>query len=60
MNIAQSGGQASGRGDPYRSLLGVSEAIASHRDLPALFHELAGRLHDLVRFDCLADKIASE
>jgi len=35
-------------------LLAVSEAIASHRDLPALFHELAGRLHHVVRFDSLA------
>jgi hypothetical protein len=29
----------------YRALLAVSEAIVSHRDLSALFHELAGRLH---------------
>jgi hypothetical protein len=28
----------------YRTLLAVSEAIVSHRDLGALFHELAGRL----------------
>jgi formate hydrogenlyase transcriptional activator len=35
-------------------LLAVSEAIASHRDLPALFHELAGRLQQVVRFDHLA------
>ena len=35
-------------------MLAVSEAIASHRDLPALFHELAGRLHHVVRFDYLA------
>ncbi len=26
----------------------------SHHDLPALFHELAGRLHQVVRFDYLA------
>jgi len=38
----------------YRTLLAVSEAIVSHRDLPALFHELAGRLHQVVRFDYLA------
>jgi formate hydrogenlyase transcriptional activator len=34
-------------------LLAVSEAIVSHRDLSALFHELAGRLHHVVRFDYL-------
>jgi len=38
----------------YRALLAVSEAIVSHRDLSALFHELAERLHQVVRFDYLA------
>src|SRR5467141_2555753 len=38
----------------YRALLAVSEAIVSHRDLSALFHELAARLHQVVRFDYLA------
>jgi formate hydrogenlyase transcriptional activator len=47
-------GQATATGDRYRALLAVSEAIASHRDLPALFHELAGRLQQVVRFDYLA------
>jgi formate hydrogenlyase transcriptional activator len=47
-------GQASAPYEPYRALLAVSEAIASHRDLPGLFHELAGRLHHVVRFDSLA------
>ena len=47
-------GQATATSDRYRALLAVSEAIASHRDLPALFHELAGRLHPVVRFDNLA------
>jgi hypothetical protein len=37
----------------YRTLLGVAEAISAHRDLPALFHELADRLHQVVRFDFL-------
>ena len=37
----------------YEALLAVSGAIVSHRDLSALFHELAGRLHQLVRFDYL-------
>ena len=54
MTAAHSDGQASATGEPYRALLAVSEAIASHRDLPALFHELAGRLHQVVRFDSLA------
>jgi len=40
--------------EPYRALLAVSEAIVSHRELSALFHELAGRLHEVVRFDYLA------
>src|SRR6201987_5812568 len=35
----------------YQALLAVSEAIVSHRDLSALFHELAGRLRKVVRFD---------
>ena len=38
----------------HRALLAVSEAIVSHRDLSALFHELADRLHQVVRFDYLA------
>jgi formate hydrogenlyase transcriptional activator len=38
----------------YLTLLAVSEAIASHRDLRALLHELACRLHQVVRFDYLA------
>jgi formate hydrogenlyase transcriptional activator len=46
--------QARSAGDRYRALLAVSEAIVSHRDLSALFHELAGRLHQVVRFDYLA------
>src|SRR5262245_50066105 len=37
----------------YRTLLAVAEAIISHRDLPALFHDLAARLHQVVRFDYL-------
>jgi formate hydrogenlyase transcriptional activator len=37
----------------YRALLDVSEKIAAHRDLPALFHDLAGTLHRLVHFDYL-------
>src|SRR5262245_44166387 len=42
---------ASGR--QCRTLLAVAEAILSHRDLHALFHDLAGRLHQVVLFDFL-------
>ena len=38
----------------YRALLEVSESIAAHRDLPALFRDLAKRLHRLVSFDFIA------
>jgi formate hydrogenlyase transcriptional activator len=38
----------------YSALLEVAEAIVSHRDLRALFHDLAGPLHRVVPFDYLA------
>ena len=47
-------GQAIAASDAYRALLAVSEAIVSHRDLPTLFQELAGRLHQVVQCDGLA------
>src|SRR6266436_3732244 len=47
-------GQALSACQQYRTLLEVSEAIVSHRDLATLFHDLAGRLHLVVRFDYLA------
>ena len=37
----------------HRALLDVSEKIAAHRDLSALFHALAETLHDFVHFDYL-------
>src|SRR5262249_62278901 len=37
----------------HRTLLALSEAISSHRDLQALFHDLADRLHRVVHFDYL-------
>jgi hypothetical protein len=43
--------QARSADHKYQALLAVSEVIVSHRDLSALFHELAGRLHQAVRFD---------
>jgi formate hydrogenlyase transcriptional activator len=36
------------------ALLEVSEAIAHQRDLPALFHDLAARLHSVIEFDYLS------
>ncbi len=51
---ADSDGQATTSADRYRALLAVSEAIASSRDLPKLFHALAGRLGAVVRFDALS------
>ena len=53
MTSAHHDGQATATGDAYRALLAVSVATVSHRDLPALFHELAGLLHQGVRFDSL-------
>src|SRR5258708_5725374 len=35
------------------ALLEVGEAIAQQRDLPALFHDLAARLHTVIDFDFL-------
>ncbi len=53
MTITPIDGQLTAAGDQYRILLAVSEAIVSHRDLSALFHELAGQLQQVVRFDYL-------
>jgi formate hydrogenlyase transcriptional activator len=39
--------------EEYRVLLAVSQAIVAHRDLHELFHDLAGRLRQVVRFDHL-------
>jgi formate hydrogenlyase transcriptional activator len=41
-------------GQEYCALLEVAEVIVSHRDLPSLFQDLAGRLHQVVHFDSLA------
>ena len=46
--------QLAGRSQQYLALLAASEAIALHRDLPALFHGLADRLLPVVRFDYLS------
>jgi formate hydrogenlyase transcriptional activator len=52
-DFAPDGPELSAR-QQYRTLLAVSQAIVSHHDLETLFHELAGRLHQVVRFDHLA------
>lgn len=38
----------------YKTLLAVSQAVTSHRELPALFHVLAGQLAAVVRFEHLS------
>src|SRR5262245_44194789 len=39
--------------DQYHTLLGVAEAIVSHRDLLALIHDLGGLLRQVVDFEHL-------
>src|SRR5262249_17874151 len=46
-------GRAVSAGERYRTLLAVAEAIVSHRDVQALFHDLADQLRQVVRFDYL-------
>jgi formate hydrogenlyase transcriptional activator len=53
MNDFPRDGQALPSGQEYRTLLAVAEAIVSHRDLRALFHDLTGRLRQVVHFDYL-------
>jgi len=52
-DLAPDGQELSTR-QQYRTLLAVSQAIVSQRDLHALFHELADRLHQVAGFDFLA------
>jgi hypothetical protein len=54
MGNLERNGQVLSACEQYQTLLAVSEAIVSHRDLVTLFHDLAGRLHLVVRFDYLA------
>src|SRR5262245_14843018 len=44
-------GRAQFSREQYRALLEVAEAIAAHRDLGKLFHELSQRLPSIVPFD---------
>jgi formate hydrogenlyase transcriptional activator len=55
MNRNDAAGETSpsSHGHEYRTLLAVSEALLSHRDLSALFHDLAGRLRQVVEFEFL-------
>ncbi|GMU84495.1 MAG: sigma-54-dependent Fis family transcriptional regulator [Planctomycetota bacterium] len=54
MSLAESDQRATATEDRYRALLAVSESIASCRDLPALFHALAGRLVQVAHYDALS------
>src|ERR1700719_943257 len=54
MGDLERNGQQSSAWRQYQTLLAGSQAIVSHRDLGTLFHDLAGRLHLVVRFDYLA------
>jgi hypothetical protein len=47
-------GPATPADDRYQALLAVSAAIIAHRDLSALFQEMAGRLRQIVHFDHLS------
>src|SRR5262249_58856932 len=54
MTSAVLDGPTTAADDRYRALLAVSAAIIAHRDLSALFHEMAGRLRQVVHFDHLS------
>ena len=54
MSIVDLQQNATATSDQYRALFAVSDAIASQRDLTALFHELSGRLNRVVSFDALS------
>jgi formate hydrogenlyase transcriptional activator len=54
MTSAHLNGEATATGDRYGALLAVSQALVAHRDLAALFHELAGRLPQVVHFHFLS------
>jgi formate hydrogenlyase transcriptional activator len=52
-DLAPDGPDLSAR-QQYRTLLAVSQAIVSHRDLETLFHELGSGLCQVARFDFLS------
>jgi len=39
--------------DEYRTLLAISDALITHRDLAELLRDLAGRLRQIVEFEFL-------
>jgi formate hydrogenlyase transcriptional activator len=41
----------------YNTLLEITESIASHRDLPDLFHDLAQLLRNILQFDHLSVRL---
>ena len=53
-NTPASGAAVEAPSSEFQALLEVSESIALHRDLTALFHDLAARLHRVVEFDFLS------
>ncbi len=54
MNAAEPPLQNSDNAEKLRALLEVSESVSLHRELPALFHDVARRLRGIVQFDFLA------
>ncbi|MGO8786180.1 MAG: sigma 54-interacting transcriptional regulator [Terriglobia bacterium] len=52
-SVAGQGAQPKQPASQHQALLEVAESIATHRDLPALFHDLKARLPRLVNFDTL-------
>ena len=50
---AGEGAQSKPPASQHQALLEITESIATHRDLPALFHDLKERLPRLVNFDTL-------
>jgi hypothetical protein len=52
-NIERDGQELSDR-QRYQTLMAVSQAIISHRDLEMLFHNLCDRLAQVLRFDYLS------
>lgn len=52
--MAKTNPQATTTEDRYRALLAVSESIAMHRDLTALFHALADQLVQVAHYNALS------
>ena len=50
-------GPATTTSDCYQALFAMSEAFVAHRDVRALFHDLAGQLQQVVRFDFVSPSL---